>query len=458
MATALLRDDRKHVVVIAFPFGSHLFSLLNQAVRLAHAAPHVTFSFISTAKSNHSLFSKQPDIPHNIKPFTVSDGVPDQDHVPGTLPCPVPVPVDLFLQASLENLEHAIDLAVKSTNQKVTCIFSDTFVSPPSLSLSRKLNIPWFASWPALSISVSPHFYTHLIRQKITNSHEPNTNTSLDFLPGLSRLLVEDWPPDVLPKTGEENKETVFRKILASTGQVLPQARALVLCSYEELDPPLFVQDLKSKLKSLLYIGPPFSHSHIDTNGSLPWLDQHRPRSVAYLSFGSVATLPHHELLEVSKAIEARLWSPKDDQKSLLPNGFVERTSTRVKIVPCAHQTQVLDHGSVGVFVTHCGSISVLEGLAIGVPMICRPFFGDHGMCARTVVDLWKIGVKIQGGFFTKNGLLQSLNLLFMEEQGKNIRENALKMKKILQNAAGGADGKSAQDFKTLVDMITTSS
>ncbi|XP_028754070.1 anthocyanidin 3-O-glucosyltransferase 7 [Neltuma alba] len=457
MATPLC-DENKHVVVIAFPFGSHPLALLNQTIRLASAASNVTFSFISTAKSNQSLFSDQPNIPHNIKPYNVSDGVPE-DHAPGKF-APVPVLVDLFLQASLENLEQAIDLAVKSTNLRVTCIFSDTFVSAPSLSLSHKLNVPWVACWPSLSISVSPHFYTHLIRQKFSDSHEPDKSTSLDFLPGLSHLRVEDLPHDVLLKPGEEHKETVFSKILASTGQLLPQARALVLFFYEELDPPLFVQDMESKLKSLLYVGPPLSQSHTDTHGCLPWLDQHGSRSVAYLSFGTVVPVPHHELLQVSEALEASelpfLWSLRDDQKSLLPDGFVERTRKRGKIVPWVPQTQVLAHESVGVFVTHCGSNSVIESMAKGIPMICRPFFGDHGMAARTVAELWKIGVKLEGGVFTKTGLIQSLNLVLVEEEGKKIRENALKMKKTMQ-IASGADGKAAQDFKTVVDIISCS-
>ncbi|KAI9110389.1 hypothetical protein K1719_018549 [Acacia pycnantha] len=444
----------KHVVVIAFPFGSHPVSLLKQIIRLACAAPNATFSFINTAKSNQSLFSDKPSIPHNIKPYNVSDGVPE-DHMPGTLP-PVPVLVDWFLQTGVENIEQAIDFAVKSTNQRVTCIVSDTFVSAPSLSLSHKLNVPWVACWPALSISLSPHFYTHLIRQNISNYSRKS-----DFLPGLSHVTVEDLPDDVLLKPGQEHKETTFSKALASIGQLLPQAKALVMHFYEELDPPLFVQDLKSKLKSLLYIGLTLSQSNTDDpNGCLPWLDQHGARSVAYLSFGTVATVPHHELVEVSEALEASgfpfLWSLRDDQKCHLPNGFVERTSKTGKIVPWVPQTQVLAHGSVGVFVTHCGSNSVIEGMAYGMPMIGRPFFGDHGMAARTVADLWKIGVKIQGGVFTKNGLLQSLNLILVEEEGKKIGENALKMKRTMENASG-VDSKAAQDFKTLVDIITCS-
>ncbi|KAH1209524.1 Pentatricopeptide repeat-containing protein [Glycine max] len=44
-----------------------------------------------------------------------------------------------------------------------------------------------------------------------------------------------------------------------------------------------------------------------------------------------------------------------------------------------------------------------------GVPMICRPFFGDQGVAGRLIEDVWEIGVVMEGKVFTKNGLLKSL-------------------------------------------------
>ena len=79
---------------------------------------------------------------------------------------------------------------------------------------------------------------------------------------------------------------------------------------------------------------------------------------MAYVSFGTVVTPPPHEIVAVAEALEASgfpfLWSLKEHLKDLLPRGFLERTSENGKVVAWAPQTEVLGHGSVGVFVTHC--------------------------------------------------------------------------------------------------------
>ncbi|KAF7843032.1 anthocyanidin 3-O-glucosyltransferase 7-like [Senna tora] len=436
-----ISSENKHIAIVVFPFGSHPLSLLHLSIKLAHAAPNVTFSFINTAKSNQTLFSTPNiNIPHNIKSYDVSDGIPE-GHVLGDHPFEK---LNLFLHAGHENLQKGIDLAVKNTHKNVTCIIADAFVTP-SLVLAQNLNIPWIAVWAPLSISLSVHFYTHLIRQK-------KCPTSLDFIPGLSHIKIQDIPEEVLLNHSEE--EQLFSKELAYMAKVLPQAKAVVMSSFEELDPPLFVQDMKSKLKTLLFIGrltisiasssPPCDTNTLKPDECMLWLEKQKAKSVAYISFGTMVTPPHHELLEVSEAFEACkfpfLWSLRDDLKALLPKGFIERTSMRGKIVPWAPQTQVLGHGAVGVFVTHCGGNSVVEGISNGVPLICRPFFGDHGMSARMVEDVWGIGVRIEGGVFTKNGLLKSLNLVLEEEEGKRTRNNAFKLKNAVKFAAGPQD------------------
>ena len=56
---------------------------------------------------------------------------------------------------------------------------------------------------------------------------------------------------------------------------------------FEELDPPMFVQDMRSKLQSLLYVVPlPFyllTPSEPDISGCMSWLDMQGARSVAYV-------------------------------------------------------------------------------------------------------------------------------------------------------------------------------
>ncbi|CAI8591352.1 unnamed protein product [Vicia faba] len=302
-----------------------------------------------------------------------------------------------------QNLQNGLDLAVADTKEKVTCIIADAFVVP-SLFVAQKLNVPWIPVWPPLSCSLSAHFYTHLIRRKCAENNAKDR--SLDFLP-----------------------------------------------------------DMRSKLQNMLYVGfltlsiplPPLPPSEKDETGCLSWLDKQKGTSVVYVSFGTTVTPPPRELVALAEALEESgfpfLWSLKDHLKGILPQGFVERTSNHGKIVPWVPQTQVLGHDSVGVFVTHCGGNSVYESICNGVPLICRPFFGDQGMTARMVEDIWEIGVKMEGGVFTKNGLLKSLNLILVKEEGKKMRENAQKVKKTVLDVAG-PNGKAVQDFKTLVELI----
>ncbi|KAK7328082.1 hypothetical protein VNO77_22178 [Canavalia gladiata] len=450
--------EKKHIAVFAFPFGSHPIPLFNLVLKLAHASPNFHFSFFGTQHSNHPLLSI-PHIPHTITFHTVWDGLPEGGNIPGSHPVER---VNLFLQAAPDNLLKAVE----ETGQTFTCIIADAFVTP-SLILAQQFNVPWIPIWLPLSSSLCAHFHTHLIRQNCANN--VSGDTLLDFLPGLSKMRVDDLPEDVVKANcGEDESETLFSKTLASLGSVLPQAKAVVVNFFEELDPPLLVEDMKSKLKPFLYVGflslslplPPLPPSHTDATGCLSWLDNHKGGSVAYVSFGTVVTPPPHEVLAVAEALEACgfpfLWSLKDHVKEFLPIGFLERTKNRGKILPWVPQTQVLGHGSVGVFVTHSGCNSVYESISNGVPMICRPFFGDHGMTAWMVEDVWEIGVRVEGGVFTKDGLPKSLNLILVQEEGKKMKENVMQLKKTVLDAAG-PQGSAAQDFQTLVELVSTS-
>nr|KYP61201.1 Kaempferol 3-O-beta-D-galactosyltransferase [Cajanus cajan] len=421
--------------------------LLNLVLKLAHAAPNYSFSFIGTHKSNAILFPK-PYIPSNIKPYSISDGIPE-GHVLGKNPIEK---LNLFLETGPDNLHKGIQLAEADTNKRVTCIIADAFVTS-SLLVANKLNVPWIAFWLPVSCSLSLYFYTDLIRHHCAKHAG---NSTLDFLPGLSKLRVEDIPQDLLD-VGE--KETIFSRELVSLGWVLPQAKAVVMNFFEELDPPLFVQDMRSKLQTLLYVkslpSPLLPPPDADSSGCLSWLDKKSSRSVVYVCFGSVVVPPPHELVAVAEALEQSgfpfLWSLKEDLTGLLPKGFIERSSIRGKIVSWVPQTQVLAHDSVGVFVTHCGSSSVSESVWSGVPMICRPFFGDQEVCGRVIEEIWEIGVIIEGRVFTKSGLLKSLNLILVQEEGKKTRDNALNVKKTVREAAR------SRDLKTLVEIISRS-
>ncbi|KAF7803782.1 anthocyanidin 3-O-glucosyltransferase 7-like [Senna tora] len=460
-----------HVAVFAFPYGTHAAPLLNLTIKLARAAPHVSFSFFTTDKSKHSLFSSSSsnhnNIPPNILPYVVSDGIPDAHHFPSPHPLER---VNLFLRAGPRNLKEALRQAVSRANERVTCVISDAFVTS-ALVVAQELGVPWVALWTSYSFSLSAHLNTDLIRQKYSCANDDDDdggNGSLGFVvPGFSKMRIQDLPDGIIQEEGGE--ETVFSRMLDSLGRVLPQAKAVIVNFYEELEPPSLIHHLRSKIPSLIYSGflnlslpilpsPPSSHTH-DKTGSLSFLTKHAPNSVAYISLGTVVAPPPHELAAMAEALEQSkvpfLWSLREDLRAFLPKGFIERTSNngKGKIVNWAPQTLVLGHGCVGVFVTHGGCNSVSEGVSCGVPMICRPYFGDQFMASRMLEAVWEVGVKIE--VFTKEALMKNLNVILVQKEGKVMREKARALKNIVLDAAGPKGKVEKEYFKSLVQLVS---
>lgn len=293
-----------------------------------------------------------------------------------------------------------------------------------------------------------------------------DVHATLDFIPGLSDMRVSDIPGELLaPNT----KSSPFFKTLSELHLVLPRASSIIISTYEELSHPALNHHLQSMFRKVLSVGfftlslplPPLPPSYSDPTGCLSWLDGQKPRSVAYVSFGTVTVLPQDELVALAEALEETkvpfLWSLKDHQRSALPGGFMERTIKRGKMVAWAPQTQVLAHEAVAVFVTHCGTNSVYEGVAAGVPLIGRPFFGDQQMMGRLAESLWKNGLQIEGGKLTRSGLVKSLELILGQdnEQGKKIRDGTKALKQMVLEADHGHNSKAVRDLKVLVNLIS---
>ncbi|KAK3126731.1 hypothetical protein QOZ80_7AG0561500 [Eleusine coracana subsp. coracana] len=141
--------------------------------------------------------------------------------------------------------------------------------------------------------------------------------------------------------------------------------------------------------------------------GCLAWLDAQPPASVLYVSFGSLASVSASDLVEtawgIAGSVRPFLWVLRPglvndaSYSQQLPDGFEAATRGRGVVVSWAPQEDVLAHPSVGVFWTHCGWNSTMEAACAGVPMLCRPCFGDQMGNARYVEHVWRIGVELNG-------------------------------------------------------------
>ncbi|OVA20941.1 UDP-glucuronosyl/UDP-glucosyltransferase [Macleaya cordata] len=473
-----------HVVVMAFPFGSHATAILNPVRRLAMAAPTVTFSFFSTAKSNTSIFgspsllssnnSNKPAAYYNndvllsnLKAYDVDDGVPEDYKLTTTSGNPadqILEIIDLFIKSMAENFRKAIDDVVEGVGP-ASCVISDAFLWFAGEMAEEEMGgVPWISFWGGDASSLSTHFYTDFIRQSLNlgeNGIVGREEELINFTPGLSTIRIKDLQEGIV--VGD--LESSFSCMLHRMGQMFPRATAIILNSFEDLNLPV-LDDLKSKLPNkFLNVGPLIlsstrssSPSELDANGCLPWLDGQKPTSVAYVSFGRVASPPPHELVALAEGLEETgtpfLWSLKDHLKVHLPKGFLERTSGRGFVVPWAPQREVLEHVAIGVFVTHCGWNSVLESIIAGVPMIGRPVFGDHMINCRMISEVWEIGIEMKDRIFTKYGMMEGLDLIFCSGKGKKLREKCGALRGLAKHVIS-PNGSSSKNFNTLLEVIS---
>ncbi|KAK3131822.1 hypothetical protein QOZ80_6AG0511930 [Eleusine coracana subsp. coracana] len=447
-----------HVAVVAFPFSSHAALLLSFARALAAAAPPgTTLSFLSTASSIAHLRKSTSELPGNLRFVEVPDGLlasaGDDDET-----VPMPRRMDLFMAAAeAGGMKAGIDSAAAAAGgARVTCVVGDAFVWPAA-EAAAAANAPWVPVWTAASCALLAHVRTDALREDVGDQAARRADELLASHPGLSSYRVRDLPDGVV--TGDFTY--VISRLLHRMGQLLPHAAtsAVALNAFPGLDPPDVTAALAAHLPSAPCL--PFGPYHLllptttsDPHGCLAWLERHPPRAVAYVGFGTVATPGPDELRELAAGLEASnapfLWSLKEDAWPLLPAGFLARAraSGAGLVVPWAPQVDVLRHEAVGAFVTHAGWGSVAEGVASGVPLACRPFFGDQRMNARAVAAVWGFGTAFDGPM-TRDGVVEAVEMLLRGEEGARAQEMQAMVEKAFRPG-----GECRKNFDKFVEIV----
>lgn len=274
-----------------------------------------------------------------------------------------------------------------------------------------------------------------------------------------SAVRVSDLPKGIVTDI-EEPVAIMLHKM----GQMLPRATMVAINSYDGVFPAC-VNELKSKFKTLLDVGPltlttsQSTDDIPDQHGCLEWLDKQKKASVVYIGFGTVITPPPNDLAALTEALEEGgfpfIWSFRGNPEKQFPKGFLERTKTQGKVVPWAPQVRILKHSSIGVFVSHGGWNSVMESIVGGVPMVCRPFFAEQRLNARMLEQGWGIAVAVLNDSMSKDETVNIFKSILSSEKGDKMRENMVLLSKSALKAAEPC-GTSTQNFKTLIELVST--
>uniref|UniRef100_A0A7N0V1B3 Uncharacterized protein n=1 Tax=Kalanchoe fedtschenkoi TaxID=63787 RepID=A0A7N0V1B3_KALFE len=222
-------------------------------------------------------------------------------------------------------------------------------------------------------------------------------------------------------------------------------------------------QDLDSSacdlIPNMLCIGPLLAKASCggsiweEDSTCLTWLDAQPTETVIYVAFGSMAIFSQDQFDKVALGLELTgrpfLWVVRPGAKMRYPDGFLERISARGKMVDWAPQDLVLAHPSISCFISHCGWNSTMEGLSMGIPFLCWPFFSDQFLNKRYICEVWKVGLALE---LDENRIVSKLMVQEKVEAllaDLGIKANALKFKEMATMNAnpGGASFEKLEFF-----------
>ncbi|XP_015944480.1 UDP-glycosyltransferase 76F1-like [Arachis duranensis] len=416
------------LLLMPLPFQGHITPLLHLGDILYSKGFSITIihtSFNSPDPSTHPHFTFLPI--HESLSESEASSI-DSLHL-----------VDLINVRIIQPLKECLDKLMRSKEETVSCFIADAVLhSTQSVCDGFKLRRLVLRTGGATSFVVFASI--PLLRE---NGYFPIQESRLDEpVVELSPLKVKDLP------WFETRDPELFYNLTSSIFDSLKASSGVIWNTFEELESST-ISKFGQEFSIPIYPIGPFHKHHFPKPSSsftiwtpdtscISWLDTKEPKSVVYVSFGSIASITEAEFLELAWGLAHSnhpfLWVVRpglvrgSEWLELLPDGFMESLGGRGCIVKWAPQEKVLGHEAIGAFWTHCGWNSTLESVCEGVPMICMPCFGDQKVNAKYVSDVWKVGVKLEGKV-ERIEIERVIKRIMSGDEGKEIRENVLNLK-----------------------------
>ncbi|KAL5705207.1 7-deoxyloganetin glucosyltransferase [Ranunculus cassubicifolius] len=467
---------KPHAICIPYPAQGHINPILKLAKLLHQKGFHITY--VNT-EYNHSrlLRSRGPDSLQGLPDFqfqTIPDGLPPSD---ANITQNIPALCESITKNCLLPFRNLINnLNSASNTPPVSCIISDAAMNF-TLDAAEEFGVPNVSFWTMSACGFLGYLqYPHLIETGVIplkdESYLKNgyLETSVSFAPGIDDIRLRDLPTFL--RTTDHNDimvDFILRKVEGSS-----RATAIILNTFNELETEV-LSAIKVKFDMVYTVGPlqllvdQGSEDGLESVGSnlwkeeqgcIEWLDSKEPGSVVYVNFGSITVVTPEQMMEfawgLANSKQAFLWVIRPDlvsgDSAMLSSDFLAVIKRRGLLVSWCPQEQVLNHPSIGGFLTHNGWNSTLESICNGIPMICWPFFGEQQMNCRFACRHWGIGMEIDNN--VKRDEVESLVRELMEgEKGKEMRANVMEWKKKAEKASAPG-GSSYENLNKLVSEI----
>ncbi|PON83475.1 UDP-glucuronosyl/UDP-glucosyltransferase [Trema orientale] len=450
-----------HILAIPFAAQGHVIPLMELCQCLINQGFKVTF--VNTDHNHKRVINAMSNTSHienQIRLVSIPDGMePWEDRNDLGKLCEA---TQKIMRVKLEELITKIN---ESESDKITCVIADESFGW-ALEVAEKLNIKRAAFWPAAAALLALGFsIPKLIHDAVINNNGvPVNNQKIQLAPKMPTMKTEHL---VWACIGDAITQRIVFETMSRNNQYVKLADWILCNSANDLEPAAF-----AFAPEILPIGPMLASTRLGiSSGSfwaedltcLEWLDLQPPSSVIYVAFGSFTVFDKtqfHELalgLEISK--RPFLWVVREDigdgTSHAYPDGFLESTGSRGRIVSWAPQQKVLGHGSIACFLTHCGWNSTLEGVSNGVPFLCWPYFADQFMNESYICDVWKVGLgfkRDESGIIKQGEIKAKVDQLLGDEE---FKARAFKLKELTMNNVM-AGGQSDIIFKNFIEWINS--
>ncbi|CAN1258450.1 Cyanidin-3-O-glucoside 2-O-glucuronosyltransferase [Linum perenne] len=125
-------------------------------------------------------------------------------------------------------------------------------------------------------------------------------------------------------------------------------------------------------------------------------------------------------------------------------------------ILDWAPQATILNHESVGGFVSHCGWSSVMEAMKCGVPIIAMPMQLDQPLNSRLVEEL-KIGVEVKrdGNGKVERGEMAEVIKEVLKGRNGGVRRNVKELSELIEKKGDAEIGEVVKELLKLCVKIS---
>ncbi|KAK1392010.1 Anthocyanidine rhamnosyl-transferase [Heracleum sosnowskyi] len=442
---------RLHIVMFPWLAFGHLLPFLHLAMLIAKRGHKI--SFISTPRNIERL----PKVPSDLKPLIdfIRVPLPPLGNLPYQAEATSDVPFDKvkFLKISFDYLEHAVTVFIESMLPDwILCDFASYWLGP----IASRVGIPvgWYSIYPASILGffgppenmIGDDNRGDNYRAKLEDFTSKPEWVRFETSVAMTKYQIQATAPNL------EDDETANVTDQVRLGLTIKNCDLVAIRSSFEFEPEWLnlVEEIYGKPVVPVGLLPVEERSTNfggnDCWGDIKdWLDKQAQGSVIYVAFGAETKLNQVQVAELALGLELSglpfFWAFRkqrgliDPEPVELPQGFEERTRDRGMVYKTwVPQNNILKHGSVGGMLFHAGWSSVVEAMQFGKVLVLLPMLGDQGIIASQLEEK-KLGVLIprneQDGRFTKDSVVESLNLVMVDEAGKIYRDNVKEMQSV---------------------------